>query len=192
MRAGASGRLRLDAISPESECVARGAASPPITIASVLPFYLAAILACTRIGAVSPEQMVKDADLIVRAKVIRTSISSDSGKIVFRVEQVVKGKGAPAELELAGSVSAGDDFNDQPVPYRFVRPDGRAGTCFADTYRKGAEYLLFLKALKRGGYTTNWEPLGPTNEQLRGSDDPWLKWVTARAAGGAIQARTKP
>jgi len=27
------------------------------------------------------------------------------------------------------------------------------------------------------GYTLGWFPLGPVNEQLRSSDDPWVQWV---------------
>ena len=38
--------------------------------------------------------------------------------------------------------------------------------------------MLFLKR-SGSGYTTNISALGPTNEQLRGPDDQWVKWVKA-------------
>ena len=65
-----------------------------------------------------------------------------------------------------------------PLPYRFVRPGGRGGSCFANSYRRGAQFLLFLKK-GWAGFTTNFSALGPTNEQLTGVDDPWVKWVRA-------------
>ena len=38
--------------------------------------------------------------------------------------------------------------------------------------------MFFLKR-SSSGYTTNISALGPTNEQLRGPDDQWVKWVKA-------------
>jgi hypothetical protein len=56
--------------------------------------------------------------------------------------------------------------------------------CFALEYRRGAEYLLFLRRGDHSSYaqseqlTPYWAPLGPTNEQLfGGGSDPWLLWV---------------
>jgi hypothetical protein len=63
-----------------------------------------------------------------------------------------------------------------PVPYMFVRRLGRRGSCFANTYKEGAQFLLFLKKTK-DGYTSNISALGPTNEQLRSDNDEWLIWV---------------
>src|SRR6185503_20371718 len=69
-------------------------------------------------------------------------------------------------------------------PYRFVRPGGRSGSCFANSYKKGAQFLLFLKRSNfrpetNTGFTINISALGPTNEQLRGPGDPWIEWVKA-------------
>jgi len=74
-----------------------------------------------------------------------------------------------------------DDFNDKPAPYTFVRPGGRTGSCFANTYRRDAQYLLFLKKPKAGEFTVNWTALAPVNEQLRSGEDPWLVWVREQA-----------
>jgi hypothetical protein len=63
----------------------------------------------------------------------------------------------------------------------FVRPGGRAGSCFANSYRRDAEYLLFLKKLKGGEFTVNWAALAPVNEQIRSAEDPWLIWVREQA-----------
>jgi hypothetical protein len=93
------------------------------------------------------------------------------------VIEVLKGNvGSPA-ISLPGYLSDTDDFNEMPVPYEFVRKNGRTGICFANTYRRGAEHLLALKRRPDGAFTVNWYALGPTNEQLRGVDDPWLRWV---------------
>jgi hypothetical protein len=48
-------------------------------------------------------------------------------------------------IDLRGALVETDDFNDLQVPYKFVRPDGRSGSCFATSYREGAQYLLMLK-----------------------------------------------
>jgi hypothetical protein len=86
-----------------------------------------------------------------------------------------------SEIILPGALSEGDDFNDQPVPYNFVRPGGRHGSCFAYYYRAGAEFLFMLKKQQTGEYTVYWYALGPVNEQLRSTDDPWLLWVRKMA-----------
>jgi len=130
---------------------------------------------CQRMSPVVPEDLVAQADLIVRA----TAISEANRTIRFRVDEVVKGRHAPTEIELPGSFVANDDFNDRPVPYDFVRTEGRWGSCYASTYRKDAMYLLALK-LRDGAYTVNWYALGPVNEQLRSARDPWLLWVRDR------------
>jgi hypothetical protein len=62
-----------------------------------------------------------------------------------------------------------------------VRPGGRRGSCFANSYRRDAQYLLFLKKPNRGDLTVNWAALAPVNEQLRSAEDPWLIWVRQQA-----------
>jgi hypothetical protein len=84
-------------------------------------------------------------------------------------------------LVLPGYLVQRDDFNDKPAPYTFVRPGGRAGSCFANSYRQTAQYLLFLKKTKSGELTVNWAALAPVNEQLHSSEDHWLIWVRQQA-----------
>jgi hypothetical protein len=98
----------------------------------------------------------------------------------------VKGRHVPTDLDLAGYLGGPDDFNELPVPYHFVRRGGRSGSCFANTYRQGGDYLLVLK-LVDNAYTTDWYALGPTNEQLHSAADPWLQWVR-RQVGPRISA----
>ncbi len=95
----------------------------------------------------------------------------------FRIEDKLRGKNLSDTLILNGYLSGWDDFNEMPVPYMFVRPGGRSGSCFANTYKEGAQFLLFLRKT-RDVYTADISPLGPTNEQLHSNDDPWLVWVT--------------
>jgi hypothetical protein len=138
------------------------------------------------VGPIVPEEMVGQSDLIVRATAveyaqppsnpnIRTTGEPDS-QVRFRVDSLVKGRKAPPELQLPGYLTDADDYNENSVPYHFVRRGGRAGSCFANMYKTGGQYLLVLK-LRAGAYTINWYALGPTNEQLHGPNDPWLVWV---------------
>jgi len=48
---------------------------------------------------------------------------------------------------------------------------------FANSYRSGGEFLLLLKKRQSGELTLNWYVLGPVNEQLHSTNDPWLLWV---------------
>jgi hypothetical protein len=142
------------------------------------------VSACSRIGPFSFDELFA-ADVIVRATAVRYVIAPDpdlrttgepESTIEFKVQEVLKGENLPESIVLHGYLSDRDDFNDVEVPYKFVRPNGRAGSCFANTYKEGAQFLLFLK--KNGeNFTPNISALGPTNEQLRGPDDAWLRWV---------------
>ena len=140
--------------------------------------------ACERTSAVSPAAMVREADAIVRALALGyamppTGPSSDP-PLRFRVVEVIRGKELPSELELPGYPVDRDDFNEGPVPYAVVRRTGHMGSCYSHFYRPGAEFLLVLK--KRGtGYTVEWYPMGPVNEQLHSPDDTWFDWVRTEA-----------
>lgn len=133
----------------------------------------------------SSEEMCRSAGYVVRATAMQYAMAPAQGMfttgvpdstVVFRVEEVLKGTGLPAKLAIKGYVSDYDDFNDHPAPYRFVRPGGRHGSCFANSYKRGAQFLLFLQ--RQGDeYTPYWYALGPVNEQLHGRSDPWVKWV---------------
>lgn len=129
------------------------------------------------------------ADAIVRVTAVKYIASPKDPNIItlgmpdstveFKVEEILKGESVAQSLMLNGYLSSKDDFNENPVPYKFVRRNGRAGSCFANTYKQGAQFLLFLKKTEKG-YTSNISALGPTNEQLHSETDPWLLWVKVR------------
>ncbi len=96
--------------------------------------------------------------------------------IDFEVLEVLKGPAVPGVVRILGTLVDQDDFNEQPVPFTFVRRGGRSGNCFAFGYRSDREYLLFLRPGKES-LTPYWAPLAPINEQIRGSQDPWVTWV---------------
>ncbi len=134
----------------------------------------------------STTAMVENAEVIVRVQAgeyveepkgdIRDLNEPSNATINFKVKETLKGDTVPSEIILNGYLSDRDDFNDRKVPYDFVRPGGRGGSCSAYEYKKGAEFLLFLK--KTGEkYIVRWYALAPTNEQLRSSDDEWITWV---------------
>jgi hypothetical protein len=130
--------------------------------------------------------MVENAEIIVRAEAveyvdepegdIRALHEPSDATINFKVKETLKGDSVPNEIILNGYLSDLDDFNDRKVPYDFVRPGGRGGPCSAYEYKKGAEFLLFLKKVGEK-YTVRWNALAPTNEQLHSSDDEWITWV---------------
>jgi hypothetical protein len=146
--------------------------------------------ACSVIDITSNIELVRQADSVIRAKAMEyakppsnpdiwTTGVPDS-EVRFEQLEVIRGAEA-AGLVLSGYLVQIDDFNDRQAPYNFVRPGGRAGSCFANSYRKGAEYVLFLKRTKTGAFTANWAALAPVNEQLHSSDDAWLIWVREQA-----------
>lgn len=131
-----------------------------------------------------------EADAVVRARAARAdSLPFRPGGplepvVVLEVLDVLDGDSVPPTLAVHGRLSEADDFNRAPVPYGAVRPTGLRGSCFAEEYRRGGEFLLLLKRNARG-LTPYWAALAPTNEQIRGADDPWVSWVReARRRGG--------
>ncbi len=156
--------------------------------------------ACTRLGPVVVRHTCEIAEYIVRATAIeysqpprdpntRTTGVPDS-KITFRVEEVLKGDSLKGTIELNGYLTDTDEFNDHPPPYNFVRKSGRAGSCFANTYRKDAQFLLFLKRSDNvkwpgvtAAFTVNIDPLAPVNEQLHSPDDPWIYYIKGLIEG---------
>ena len=144
---------------------------------------------CKTSRRVSSVDMVLEADAIARvtaegytvAPRVSTSPMGrlDVQRIRFKVLEVIRGK-VPADLFLDGVLVDADDFNDETSPYNSVRSEGKRGSCFAGSYRTGAQFLLLLK--KRGSdFTVDWYPLAPVNEQLRSVNDPWLLWVRTQA-----------
>lgn len=157
--------------------------------------------ACSIIGKIWNLQMVSAADAIVRARAaeydsppnnpnIWTTGVPDS-RIRFRVIEHIRGS-LISDLVLPGYLVDRDDFNDERPPYTFVRPGGRAGSCFANSYRSGAQFLLFLKKTRSGEFTVNWYALAPVNEQLHSADDPWLLWVREQAHGAKNVPKAEP
>ncbi len=145
---------------------------------------------CSVTKITSNVDLVHQADSIIRAKAVKYAKPPSDPSIwttgvpdsEVRFEQLEVIRGADASgLVLPGYLVGRDDFNDQQPPYSFVRPGGRAGSCFANSYRAGTEYLLFLKKTKTGDFTVNWAALSPVNEQLHSSDDAWLFWVREQA-----------
>jgi hypothetical protein len=142
--------------------------------------------ACSRMRPFTLDELFNNAEIIVRATAVKYAKPPDDPRIMttgvpdatieFRVEEKLKGGDVPNSIILNGYLSDKDDFNEMPIPYMFVRPLGRRGSCFANTYKEGAQFLLFLK--KTGDlYTPNISALGPTNEQLHSDADAWLGWV---------------
>jgi hypothetical protein len=144
-----------------------------------------AAVAC-RAPRPSPQAVVSSADVIVRATALRYVKAPegslrylnepDDTEIKFRVEEILKGEKVSPFIVLNGYLTIRDDFNDHAVPYDFVRPGGRGGSCSAYEYKQGAEFLLFLKKFD-GKLSARWYALAPTNEQLKSADDPWITWV---------------
>src|ERR1044072_3823551 len=153
-------------------------------VAAVMLFAAVTGYACSRGGPYRLSELF-GADLIVRATadkyivlpdpVLRTTGVPES-TVEFKIEEAIRGVDVPKTIVLNGYLTDKDDFNEVPLPYKFVRPGGRAGSCFANSYKQGAQFLLFLKR-SGGGYTVNFSALGPTTEQLHSHDDPWIKWV---------------
>jgi hypothetical protein len=155
---------------------------------------VSSIKGCSRASSFKMSELFT-ADFIVRATAVKYIIPPDSpgqrsrvpySTIEFKVEETIWGSDVPATISLNGYLSKEDDFNESPLPYKFVRPKGRYGNCFAIEYKEGAQFLLFVRKSSDWSlfhaptvYTTNFSPLGPTNEQLRDADDPWVKWVKA-------------
>jgi hypothetical protein len=148
--------------------------------------------ACQRVNSVSSVEMVKQADAIVRATAVEYASAPQNPSMLtmgqldstirFKVLEVIRGQ-VPSHLILPGYIVDHDDYNDQPPPYNSVRSSGRSGSCFANSYRSGGQFLLILRKTQPAGYTVNWYALGPTNEQLHSINDPWLVWVREQAKG---------
>ena len=99
----------------------------------------------------------------------------------FDVLEVVKGPRSVREVVLQGALVGESDFNERPVPYGMVRAAGQRGSCFAYDYQREGQFLLLLRE-RDGLLTPYWSALSPTNEQIRGEEDPWLVWVRAQVS----------
>lgn len=124
--------------------------------------------------------MVQESDVVARAVAVDSTQTLDGLSFVrFRTTEVLRGPFPHAEFTFRGYFVDEDGFNTLSVPYQLVRRAG--GSCHAEHYRKGAEYLFLLKS-DRDYLSPYWFALGPTNEQIRGDNDPWLQWVREQLA----------
>jgi hypothetical protein len=156
---------------------------------SILAMPMAAE-ACSVSHIPSGVELVTNADVAVRARAVEYKTPPANPNIwmtgvpdsvvSFQVLETIRGE-TPLNLALHGYLTQ-RDFNDQKPPCTFVRPGGRGGSCFANSYQQGTEYLLFLKKSNASGeLTINWAALAPVNEQLHDANGPWLIWVRRQA-----------
>lgn len=148
-------------------------------------FGTTAVYAC-RTARPSIAAMVENAEVIVRVEAvkyveepkgnIRALNEPSDATINFKVKETLKGDSVPSEIILNGYLTDTDDFNETKIPYNLVRRGGRGGSCSAYEYKRGAEFLLFLKKADEK-YTVRWYALAPTNEQLHSGSDEWIIWV---------------
>ena len=171
--------------------------TPILTAMLCILWTTGTALPCSIVRPVDPKEMIVDADLILRVTAVEYSgpipplaigtTGVPPSDVRFAVEEIVKGTYEKTSIILPRYLSERDDWNDRTPPYNFVRRGGRSGSCFANTYRKGGQFLLVLKKWDSvsvslagrvaDGYTVNWYALGPVNEQLRSTDDAWVQWV---------------
>ena len=152
------------------------------------------VWSCTTTGIMPPLELVRTADLIVRARATGYAqapsgrpapFGGPSTMVKFTVLEVLRGGDAPGSLQVAGILGERDDFNDRPVPYDFVRRGGRGGSCFATEYRDGAEFLLFLKK-EKDGYTPYW---GRARARERAAPVRRRPLAALGAGSGAVSSR---
>lgn len=134
------------------------------------------------------QRFVDSAEVIVRARAV-DSVTVENpqwagwygrAEVTFTILETVKGQKLTS-LTLPGSIVDHDDFNRESVPYRIVRPSGQRGSCVTGEYKLGGEYLFILRT-RNGSLTPYWAPLAPLNEQIRGAEDPWVRWVRFRVS----------
>ena len=139
--------------------------------------------------SVSPELLVRRAHLIVRATALsyyrppklpragRGDMSAQAeaptGTLRFRVDEVIKGKWTEPTIDLEGRIVSPDDYNAAPVPYTTARKS-------PGEYVQGREYLLILHDTGTEWTTAYPSATAPTNEQIHGSNDPWVTWIRER------------
>jgi hypothetical protein len=132
-------------------------------------------------------ELVDEADTIVRAVAVSTEVrDGDSDQVKFEIREVLKGHMEGSSLTQPGYTYHYLGRNEMPPPYDFVRPGGRGGRCYARDYRIGSEYLLIMVE-----NDVRWAALSATNEEVTGSDDPWVWWVKGFLARQAFDHERK-
>jgi hypothetical protein len=172
-----------------------------ILISATALIPLTSVKGCQRDKPFTLDELFNRAEVIVRATAVKYAKAPNQqymttgvpdSTIEFRIEEKLRGGAElPETITINGYLDNYDDFNEVPVPYMFVRPNGRHGSCFANTYKQGAQFLLFLK--KSGDtFTPNISALGPTNEQLHSDKDAWLVWVRNHLIVSTVDAKHAP
>lgn len=149
---------------------------------AALVLFAALALPVSRAHACSVPKVDSADDLVEQADAIYLVVARDyiqsttggihpTGTVRFSISETLKGI-ERKEIRAEGFFTNADDPNDLPVPYHFVRPGGRHGNCYAESYREGRAYLLFIK-----NSTPYWSPLAPVNEQVTSESDSWVQWV---------------
>jgi hypothetical protein len=125
--------------------------------------------------------LVHDASLIVHARAIGYADAPagdsrpDRTYVAFEVLDVLHGELPSETLTFLGRLVDHDGFAENEPPYLTQQRGG--GDCIVSTYRAGGEYLLLLGESRLSPLDPYWAFLAPTNEQVRGADDPWIRWV---------------
>ena len=150
--------------------------------------------------------LIPQAELVVRARALRygegqhylvppdATALGEARAIEFEVLEVLRpdvGRELLRTLYIGGRLTDSDDFNPGPVPYLNVRREGQRGSCTASAYRIGGEFLLLLRRARSGYYTPYWAILAPVNEQVRGADDPWIRWIKQQLTAAPVRGPNK-
>ena len=151
--------------------------------------------ACNVPGSQTNDDLIRDADVIVVARVVSgtlehfgnpnwpsiemTEFHDKAGpgpKVTFDAIRILKGTLLSPRFDLVGSLKYFGP-NKESVPFQLARPGAQRGMCFAYDYKLGGTFLLFLK-----DGNPYWSAVRPTNEEVQGIKDKWLTWVTRRIA----------
>jgi hypothetical protein len=133
--------------------------------------------ACKVSHVATAAEITQDADVILLVQVPARKIRQVS-PITMTVLAVLKGDFRSKTVIVPGQTARYYGPNDRTVPYDWVRPGGKLGQCFAEDYKPGGQFLLFLRKGE-----VQWSPLAATNEEVSGPTDPWVIWVKKRVKG---------
>jgi hypothetical protein len=175
--------------------LAAGGFAPPVGDPAAAPGIGAfcSIYPPLEFSARRTRDIVLGAEVVVRATAIgRAPAPPGSARpngyyVSFAIREVIKGTPPADTLVFMGGLDDQDSFREpgeDAVPYEMFYRWYGGGDCIAGTYRPGAEYLLLLGHRGPGeDLNPYWAVLAPTNEQIRGADDPWVRWVRKTLAG---------
>lgn len=173
-----------------------GTASPVPPAVTVPPGAFCSTRPPVDFSVARTRRIVRNAEVVVRAVMVGSATGKtlkpwDADTLAFEVREVLKGENVPDTLPIPGVIVDWDDVQEDTVPYRSHRIMYSGGECITSFYKLGTEYLLLLNRMpevpRLAGLTPYWAILAPTNEQIRGPDDPWVAWVRA-----TLQAKPTP